>query len=191
VIRKLKFLWKSALALAVLLLLFAGVAMLFPQKFLCVDSGTAKADAIVVLGGGSHDRPERAAELFKQRAAPRIIVSGFGDCEINRRLLIQAGVPANRIETEDRSRTTKENAQFTIKLLRDQKLGSAVLVTSWYHSRRTLATFRHFAPEIKFYSRPSYFAFARKDWSRAFAKRIYLEYAKLPGYWIRYGIWPF
>jgi len=67
-----------------------------------------------------------------------------------------------------------------------------ILVTSWYHSRRALATFEHYAPEIKFYSRPSYFAFARADWPRkGLSKRIYLEYAKLPGYWVRYGVWPF
>jgi uncharacterized SAM-binding protein YcdF (DUF218 family) len=156
-----------------------------------VDSGPVKADVIVVLGGGSHDRPERAMEFFKKGVAPRIIVSGFGDCEIDRRLLMKAGVPANAIEMENQSRTTKENAEFTIKLLRKEKLNRAVIVTSWYHSRRALATFRHFAPEIKFYSRPSYFSFARKDWSRYFAKRIYLEYAKLPDYWIRYGVCPF
>ncbi|MGH7976503.1 MAG: YdcF family protein [Limisphaerales bacterium] len=191
VIWKSKSFLKIALALFVLLLLLAVAALLFPQKFLCVDSGPVKADALVVLGGGSRDRPERAAELFKKQTAPRIIVSGFGDCGINRRFLIQAGVPANAIEMEDRSRTTKENAQFTIKLLRQQKLKRVVLVTSWYHSRRALATFRHFGPEIKFYSRPSYFAFARKDWSPIMAKRIYLEYLKLPGYSICYGIWPF
>jgi len=167
------------------------VAFFFPQKVLCVDSGPVKADAIVILGGGSHDRPEHAAELFKEQAAPRIIVSGAGDCEINRRFLIEAGVLADVIKMENQSRTTKENAQYTIKLLREQKLSRVIIVTSWYHSRRALATFRHFAPEIKFYSRPSYFAFARKDWSRNFTKRIYLEYAKLPAYWLRYGIWPF
>ena len=129
-----------------------------------------KADVIVVLGGGSHDRPERAAELFKQRAAPRIIVSGFGDCEINRRLLMEAGVPANVIEMEDQSRTTKENAEFTIKLLRKEKLSRVIIVTSWYHSRRALKTFHHFAPEIKFYSRPSYFDFAHKGLATQFHK---------------------
>ena len=190
-IRKLKSFWKIALALFVLPLSLATVALLFPQHFLFVDSGPVKADVMVVLGGGSHDRPERAAELFKERAAPRIIVSGLGDCEINRRVLIETGVPASVIELENQSRTTKENAQFTIKLLREQKLNRVVLVTSWYHSRRALTTFQHFAPEIKFYSRPSCFAFARQDWSRNVIKRIYLEYAKLPGYWIRYGVWPF
>jgi uncharacterized SAM-binding protein YcdF (DUF218 family) len=155
-----------------------------------VDSGPVPADVIVVLGGGS-DRPERAVELFKERNAPRIIVSGRGDCEINRRALIAAGVPAGVIELENQSRTTEENARFTIKLLREQKLNRVIIVTSWYHSRRALRTFQHFAPEAEFYSRPSYFAFARRDWPRNFSKRIYLEYAKLPGYWIRYGIRPF
>jgi len=186
-----KFLFKIVLLGLMAFIFMAVAAIFFPQKILCVDSGAVKAGVIVVLGGGSHDRPERAIELFKERAAPRIVVSGFGDCEINRKLLMEAGVPANVIEMENQSRTTKENAQFTIKLLRKEKLSHVIIVTSWYHSRRALATFQHFAPEIKFYSRPSYFAFARKDWSRNFTKRIYLEYAKLSGYWIRYGIRPF
>lgn len=172
------------------MLLLAAAALLFPQRFLCVDSGAVKADAIVVLGGGSHERPECAAELFKQHAVPRIIVSGYGDCEINRRALIDLGVPASAIEMENQSRTTQENAQFTIKMLRAEKARRVIIVTSWYHSRRALACFRHYASEIKFYSRPSYYDFKRADWSRSFAKRIYLEYLKLPGYWIRYGICP-
>jgi uncharacterized SAM-binding protein YcdF (DUF218 family) len=180
-----------ALALFALLVLLAAAAYFFPQIFLCVDSGTVKADAMVVLGGGSHERPERAAELFKERAAPRIIVSGLGDDEINRQLLIHAGVPPGAIQIEVRSTTTRENAEFTIKLLRERKMKRVIIVTSWYHSRRALKTFEHFAPEIKFYSRPSYFALARADWSRNFEKRIYLEYIKLSGYWIRYGVCPF
>jgi len=191
VIRKLKFIFKTAAAFFVLLLLLAAAAFLFPQKFLCVDSGAVKADVLVVLGGGSHDRPERAAELFRENAAARIIVSGLGDCEINRQLLLEAGVPANVIQLEDQSRTTRENAEFTIKLLREQKVKSVVIVTSWYHSRRALNCFRRYASEIKFYSCPSYIDFKRADWSRNFEKRIYLEYVKLPGYWIRYGVCPF
>jgi uncharacterized SAM-binding protein YcdF (DUF218 family) len=176
----------------VLLLALAVAAIVFPQKFLCVDSGPAQADVIVVLGGGAAERPERAAELFKEQAAPRIIVSGWGDCEINRQLLIEDGVPADVIGLETRSRTTRENAEFTVKLLRQQKAGRVILVTSWFHSRRALASFRHFAPEIKFYSRPSYVAYARASWpDRRFGRRVYLEYPKLFGYWIGYGVCPF
>ena len=176
----------------VLFLALAAAAVFFPQKFLCVDSGPVKADVIVVLGGGAAERPKRAAELFKDRAAPRIIVSGWGDCEINRQLLIQDGVPARAIELEAQSRTTRENAEFTVKLLREQKLNRVILVTSWYHSRRALASFQHYGPGIKFYSRPSYFAYARADWpGRRFARYAYSEYPKLLGYWLAYGVCPF
>jgi uncharacterized SAM-binding protein YcdF (DUF218 family) len=187
-----KLIKRTALVTFFLLLLLVVAAIIFPQPFLCVDNGPVKADVIVVLGGGSHERPERAAELFKEHAAPRIIISGLGDYEINRRRLIAAGVPANAIELETQSRTTRENAQFTVKLLREQKQKRVILVTSWYHSRRAVACFRHYAPEIRFYSRPSYFASARADWSHnRIGPRVRLEYAKLVGYWVRYGVCPF
>jgi uncharacterized SAM-binding protein YcdF (DUF218 family) len=191
VIRIRKWFFKTTLALLGLLLLLAVAAVVFPQPFLCVDSGPVKADVIVILGGGSHERPVRAAELFKEHNAPRIIVSGWGDGEINRRLLTAAGVPATAIELETQSRTTRENAQYTIKLLREEKVTRVIIVTSWYHSRRALACFQHYAPEMKFYSRPSYFATARADWPHnRIGRRVRLEYAKLLGYWIRYGVCP-
>jgi uncharacterized SAM-binding protein YcdF (DUF218 family) len=187
-----KWIFRAAIVFVLLTVLLAVIAYFFPEKFLCVDSGKVSADVIVVLGGGRHERPERAAELFRQRAAPRILVSGAGDDGINRRLLLQAGVPAGAIEIEDKSMTTRENAEFSIKLLRAEKIRSVILVTSWYHSRRALKTFEHYAPEIKIYSRPSYFAFATKDWTRlGINKLMRLEFLKLPGYWIRYGICPF
>ncbi len=187
-----KLIIRTALGIFLSLSVLVAVMLIFPGPFLCMDSGPVKADAIVILGGGSHERPGRAAELFKEHAAPRIIVSGWGDCEINRRLLVAAGVPASAIELETQSRTTRENAQFTIKLLREEKLARVIIVTSWYHSRRALACFRHYAPELKFYSRPSYFATARADWPHyRIGSRVRLEYAKLLGYWIRYGVCPF
>ena len=172
--------------------LVAAVAWFYPEKILSVDSGKVSADVIIVLGGGSHERPMRAAELFKQHAAPRIILTGVGDDQINRRLLLAAGVPAGAIQVEGKSTTTRENAEFTLKLLRAENLHSAILVTSWYHSRRSLKTFEHYAPDLKFYSRPAYFAFAREDWTRlGINKRMRLEFLKLPGYWLRYGVNPF
>jgi uncharacterized SAM-binding protein YcdF (DUF218 family) len=183
---------RIALVVFILLLLLVAAALVFPRFLLCVDSGPVTADVMVVLGGGSYERPARAAELFRDHAAPRIIVSGLGDADISRRLLVAAGVPANAIELESQSRTTRENAQYTVKLLREQKLKRVIIVTSWYHSRRALACFRHYAPEIQFYSRPSYFALARADWSHhRIGSRIRLEYAKLAGYWLRYGVCPF
>jgi uncharacterized SAM-binding protein YcdF (DUF218 family) len=183
--------FRMAVGMVLLVVLLTAAAYCFPQDFLTVDSGTVKADVLVVLGGGSHERPLRAAELFKEQAAPSVIITGAGDDGINRQILMQAGVPATAIQVEGRSQTTRENAEFTIRLLRAEKIHSVILVTSWYHSRRALKTFQHFAPELKFYSRPSYFAFTRNDWSHIITKHIYWEYAKLPGYWIRYGVCPF
>jgi len=189
-----KWIFRAMIVAALLTVLVAVAAFFYPEKFLCVDSGPVKADAIVLLGGGfgSHERPQRAADLFKEHDAPRIIVTGFGDDEINRRLLLQAGVPAAAIQVEGKSKTTRENAEFTSKLLRAQKLNRVIIVTSWYHSRRGLACFEHYAPEIKFYSRPAYSGLkqgGQRD--KKSSKYVYLEYAKLPGYWVCYGVWPF
>jgi len=187
-----KWLWRVVFVLFTFFILLDVAALLFPQKLLCVDSGAVSADVMVVLGGGSHDRPERAVELFKEHAAPRILVSGLGDCKISRRILIEAGVPARVIEIENQSRTTRENAINAVKLLRQQGARRVILVTSWYHSRRALACFEHYGPEIKFYSCPSYVAYVRADWpGQRFVRRVYLEYPKLIGYWIGYGVCPF
>jgi uncharacterized SAM-binding protein YcdF (DUF218 family) len=187
-----KIIFRAAAGVFLLLVLLAVAAYFSPQDILTVDSGSVKAGVIIVLGGGSHERPLRAAELFMEKAAPRIIISGAGDDEINRQLLLKAGVPVAAIQVEGKSHTTRENAEFTIKLLRAEKIPSAILVTSWYHSRRALKTFAHVAPDITFYSRPSYFAFARDDWKKlGIIKRMHLEFLKLPGYWVRYGVCPF
>lgn len=174
-----------------LLVLLGLAGLLFPREILTVDSGPVKADALVVLGGGFHERPERAAELFKQGVAPRVICSGLGDCDSNRQLLIRAGVPAADVWTEDKSRNTHENAEFTVALLRAQHLQSAIIVTSWYHSRRALRSFKHAAPEIHFFSRPAYSGYARADWKlNGIRKYVKSEYLKLLGYWVRYGVCP-
>lgn len=168
------------------------VAWFYPEKFLCVDSGPVRAEALVVLGGGLHERPMRAAELFRQQAAPRIILTGEGDDAINRQILLNAGVPDRLIEVENKSRTTRENALFTIERLRAEKVRSVILVTTWYHSRRALKTFEHYAPDIKFYVRPSYFAFDYADWAKqGNGRRMRWEFLKLPGYAVRYGVNPF
>ena len=185
-----RFLKIAMILVALVVLLVAGL-LLFPQPFLCVDSGPAKADVIIVLGGGTHERPEYAARLFLDHAAPRVLVSGAGDDEINRRILIKDGVPASAIELEGISKTTRDNARFSAKILRAEKARSAIIVTSWYHSRRALKTFEHFVPDIEFYSRPAYFKYKHSQWDRGFSRRVYWEYIKLPGYWVRYGVWPF
>ena len=201
-------------------MLLLSAALFFPQQVLCVDSGPVQADALVVLGGGSFERPIRAAELYRAGVVPRILVSGAGDGEENKRVLLSKGVPASAIEVESKSLSTKQNAQFSIPLLRAMKaqdLGATphptlspngaereaggrgpaganrvIIVTSWYHSRRALHAFQHYAPDMQFYSRPSYYGYPRAEWSKhGLRGYIRAEYAKLAGYWLCYGVWPF
>jgi uncharacterized SAM-binding protein YcdF (DUF218 family) len=164
----------------------------FPRQLLTVDSGPVQAEVLVVLGGGSTERPRRAAELFHAGEAPRVLCSGEGDCRSNQRILVNAGVPRAVIELECDSENTSENAQRTIALLRQQGVQRVIIVTSWYHSRRALNCFQHYAPELTFYSRPSHFAPTRAEWKAAGMENyVYLEYAKNLGYLFRHGVWPF
>jgi uncharacterized SAM-binding protein YcdF (DUF218 family) len=189
--RKRKWLLRMALAAGILIIALATAAISYPQTFLCLDSGPAKADVIIVLGGSAEDRPAYAAKLFQEQDAPKILVSGAGDDVIYRHILIASGVPRSAIQLEPNSRSTVENAQYCAPSLRKEHVQSAIIVTSWYHSRRALKCFEHYMPEIKFYSRPTYFALKHADWTKKMIRRIFLEYLKLPGYWVHYGVCPF
>lgn len=188
--------WKRRLiglagSVVVMALVGLAVAYAYPQAVLTVDSGPVTADALVVLGGGPPERPMRAAELFKAGAAPLIICSGVGDAKISQAVLLQAGVPAANILLEGESRTTKENAKFTIALLRARHLTNAIIVTSWFHSRRARACFQHYAPDLQFYSRPTYYGYPPAEWeTKGVSNYVKAEYVKLLGYWVCYGVGP-
>ena len=173
-----RWLWGISISAVVALLVAALACYLFPQQILTVDSGPVKADAMVVLGGGEGERPECAAELFKQGEAPKILVSGYGDCVSIEKLLEKDGVTNAAIILECKSRTTRENAQFSIPLLRSLGAHRVIIVTSWYHSRRALMCFEHYAPDIQFYSRPSYAGYLRGNEKAEIGKA---ENRKQPG----------
>jgi uncharacterized SAM-binding protein YcdF (DUF218 family) len=164
----------------------------YPRQTLTVDSGDVMADAIIVLGGGRDERPQRAAELYRAGDAPRVLVSGRGDCAPNVQLLEKNGVPANVITMEDTSDSTLENAQFSVPLLRRLGVHRAIIVTSWFHSRRALACFKHFGPDIQFYSRPSYLTYQPTPANRQDVDYYVAdECVKILCYWVGYGVWPF
>lgn len=185
------------LAVLVAVLLLAGLAAwMFPEQVLTVDSGPVKADVLVVAGGFP-DRAAYAAELFKQGEAPKILVTGYGDDVSNEHTLERHGVPKADIILESKSRTTRQNAEFSIPLLRQMGAQKVIIVTSWYHSRRALHTFEHYAPNIQFYSRPSYLGYVgkaesgnrNKEWKQV-RRYADAEYVKLLGYWVCYGVCP-
>ena len=178
------------LTLAALLLPVAG--LYFSEAILCVNSGTGKGEALVVLGGEKNYRPSRALELFRGGSRSWILVTGTGDWNDVRLYLEGNGVPPTAIQLEKESRNTKQNAEFAVKLLRERHVTRAVIVTSWFHSRRALNCFRHYAPEIEFTASPTVLDRPKGHWPDKY-ERVWVlsEYIKLLGYWVRYGVRPF
>lgn len=178
-----------------LLVILSAIAVLgFPQQTLTIDSGeVGKVDALIVLGGGADEqRAARAAELFREGVAPVIIVTGNGDFEWNHETLLKHNVPDKAIILEPQALSTLENARFSIAILRKMGAHRAIIVTTWYHSRRSLACFQQSAPDLTFYSRPSYIGYDPGEWKwKGIEDEVRAEYLKLIGYWVCYRVSPF
>ncbi|HEY9131301.1 MAG TPA: YdcF family protein [Dyella sp.] len=114
------------------------------------------ADAIVVLGGGKlpddpawrdddADAPvtrmDFGLELFRQRRATVLLVSGADQASKMADRLTRRGVPAAALLVEDTSINTRENAVHSAILLRQKNLQSILLVTSGIHMPRAQASF--------------------------------------------------
>ena len=98
--------------------------------FLCLNEKPRKADVIVGFGNFNEDIPRRAAELYLQGYAPRILFTGglgrntvglLPESEAARfaQVAMSCGVPECDIIREDKSTNTAENIHFTRKLLEE------------------------------------------------------------------------
>jgi uncharacterized SAM-binding protein YcdF (DUF218 family) len=129
-------------------------------------SGIEPPDGIVILGGpvsieGSmaHGHPaigegaERLTEipaLAKRFPNARIVFTGGNptvaggppEAKFVVPLLVSFGIPRERIEVEDRSRNTAENAAFTAALVKPKPGERWLLVTSAWHMPRAVGAFR-------------------------------------------------
>lgn len=127
-----------------------------------VNDTIKKCDCILVLG--SHDLrvAERGAELFLQKCAPKLILSGglgrltedlWTETEADQfaRIALNMGVPQEAILIENKSTNTGENILFTQQLLQKNKLEpqSFIVVQKPYMERRSFATFKKHWPDKK------------------------------------------
>ncbi|MBU2573404.1 MAG: YdcF family protein [Elusimicrobia bacterium] len=141
----------------------AGDMALARLEYAFLPPADVKADVIVVLGGGinegapggavgpslegaSLERAAEAARLYKRYRLPIIVsggaaFSGPAESPIVKKYLVSAGVPADKIITEERSRDTFENAVFSKKLCDEKGYKKAVIVTSAYHMKRAVWSF--------------------------------------------------
>lgn len=184
----------------------------FLAKALIVEKSMERADAIFVLGGGSTylERTQKAAELYKNGRAPKIFLTNDGSqggwnqvlqrnpffVEFAQWELVKQGVAPEAIEVlPGVVESTHDEAVLLAKTLKEQNLKSVLLVTSGYHTRRTLWTFEKVfrdnndslrigiesPPAGQQTPMPSYWWFSLRGWDFVAG-----EYLKIVYYWLFY-----
>ncbi len=173
------------------------------EKMLVVQPSLSHADAIVVMAGSRTARLPIATELFHQHVAPRVLLTNDGifsswspqhdrnlyQVEWAREELLAAGVPEEAIVMLDFSNSGSYfDALHTRNyVLQDDSIRSLLVVTSDYHTRRTLWTFnRLFSGTgilISTYPVPKD-PVSQGQWLRVNT----IELVKLVYYWLRYGV---
>lgn len=145
-----------------------------------------QAEVIVLLGGGTEtwdaprpmpeissagDRVLYAASLYRQGAAPYILVSGglldwnhspTTPAEDMTTLLVFMGVPAEAIWQQNASRNTYEDALYCARILREKGLQRVLLVTSAAHMPRSVRLFE--AQGLEVLPAPVDYTISESEW---------------------------
>lgn len=112
------------------------------ERLITVDP-LAKADFIVVLGGG-HERAVEAARLYRDGWAPKVVVSSAGHWADDLADIVNAyGVPRSDILIDRQATRTHDHPRTVAQLPGiDPKSQRFIVVTSGYHTRRAANCFR-------------------------------------------------
>jgi uncharacterized SAM-binding protein YcdF (DUF218 family) len=122
------------------------------------DDGPAKADIAVVLAGDAWGRRiVKAAELVQQGFVPAVLVSGpdghYGHYESDYAIAYAVEKGYRRdwfIAAPNSARSTQEEARVILCELRRRGVRSFLLVTSDYHTGRSVRIYRRIAREMGF-----------------------------------------
>jgi len=150
--------------------------------YLCLHREPAPADCIVGFGNFNTDIARRAAQLYLDGYAPKVLFTGglgrnteglLPEPEAVRfaRVAMECGVPAVDILIEDKSANTKENIEFTRALLEREGIptGHILGVHQPFMERRIKAAMGVYWPELNFsvtspqVTIPEYLARAREQ----------------------------
>jgi uncharacterized SAM-binding protein YcdF (DUF218 family) len=115
------------------------------------ESEGARADCIFIPGMavygerkpglGLQARLERALELWQEKRAPLIVVSGgnkgdHNEAEVMVEWLREHGVPQEAIIAETQARSTRENAIYSAPLMKQRGIKKALIVSQAMHLPR-------------------------------------------------------
>jgi len=174
-------------------LVFAGIA-----GYLIIADPLEKADAVVILSGGTESRMGEAATLYKEEYAKLFVLTETGaqlqgydqtyiDYLIEQALDLEIPYGAIRVTAEHAYNTTDE-ARAVKDLLRREGSSSVIVVTDPYHTRRARLVFRDVFQDtdIKVIVRPVINTWYRSStwWTTPQGWEITInEYVRLLAYW--------
>jgi uncharacterized SAM-binding protein YcdF (DUF218 family) len=156
------------------------------SRYLEVSQPPEKADFILVPSGGDAPRLAKAAELYADGYAPKILLAGFGKSDPGiESFRKKYKIPSTALVIEPDATNTYTNATRSAPLLRKSGARTVILVTSWWHSRRALNMFRHVMPDVRFISVPT----RRASWPVS-RETLTIEFWKLGYYGVAYRVLP-
>ena len=148
--------------LRVLLVFVALVLLLFALRvpilkgmssFLTKTEAPQKAEVIFVLSGAAYDRGRKAADVFKQGWAPRVVCVGgnyesnmlalghnYYESELTRSAILLTGVDSSLVSTLTEGTSTLEESEAIEKYCIEHNIKSCIVVTSLFHTRRVSRT---------------------------------------------------
>lgn len=156
------------------------------------------ADLLFVFGSRWSTPAELAIEVYRHGIVPYIVLTGgdnrfTGENEANshRKLLLEAGISADKIILENRSTNTLENVTFALPLIDLvvplSSLKTVLIIAKWMHSRRALMTLkRHLPGGIRYYAHtyePN--GITRENWylnPRAESANVMKHWERIPSY---------
>jgi uncharacterized SAM-binding protein YcdF (DUF218 family) len=153
----------------------------------------AQADALVIMGGDSSQRLIPGNELFKQGIAPELWYTGGSTPEYwTENRAVTMGVPRDVIFHLVGTSTWEETEQIA-RTLEARNFDSVLIVTSWYHIRRTLCVLDHHlqGSEVQVYYLPvGYEEYGPENWwlDEEGRQSVFAEVAKIGFYLFNYGL---
>jgi uncharacterized SAM-binding protein YcdF (DUF218 family) len=162
-------------------------------------------DAIVVLASHEHERLPVAAELARRYASARVLLTYPDEdsrescqrCSERTAWLAEAGVDGARVTVlPQQVASTYDEGRAAAAFASRHRIERLIIVTSPYHTRRALATFRHLfaaagVPTLLGIAAPWPAADPERWWLREYDRDyVAYEWTALVYYAIRFGVWP-
>ncbi len=148
--------WIFGTLLLILLLLYSFRTSILRGmgNYLIAEDPPTKAELVFVLGGNSYDRGRKAAALYKEKKAERIVCLGANvpsvlqalgidssEGHISASIADQRGVPEEAIRVLEKGTSTMGEAIASLRYCRKNGIDSAIVLSDKFHLRRVRYVF--------------------------------------------------